>query len=138
LFLTRKVKNGQAFACYGGWLYVLGDPSIPRDNTYQISLVIAGVTYVLDAKGVDASVSKGQFLNDGLNNNAKCRIRAAPNGAKYMLVYALGDYQIHEEMETSYDREYWLRRMQWEKLSEPDKVKAADVYNICAPDMLID
>ena len=62
----------------------------------------------------------------------------APNGAKYCLLYALNDYPIHEEMDTQYDREYWLRKAQWEKLSEPDKVKAADVYNICAPDMLID
>ena len=116
----------------------MGDPNIPKDNTYQITLVVAGVTYVLDAKGIDASVSKGQFINDGLTNNAKCRIRAAPNGANYCLVYALNDYNIHEEMETTYDREYWLKKMQWEKLSEPDKAKAAELYNICAPDMLID
>ncbi len=50
LFLTRKVKKGEAFANYGGWLYVLGDPNIPRDNTYQITLVVAGITYILDAK----------------------------------------------------------------------------------------
>ena len=132
------LKRGEAFACYGGWLYVLGDPAIPRDNTYQITLVIAGVTYVLDAAGIDKSVSKGQFINDGLNNNAKCRIRGAPNGAQYCLVYALDDYAIHEEMETTYERDYWLRKIQWEKLSEPDKVKAADVYKICAPDMLVE
>ena len=114
-------------------MYVLGDPNIPKDNTYQITLIVAGITYILDAKGVDASISKGQFINDGLNNNAKCRIRAAPIGANYCLVYALNDYPIHEEMETSYEREYWFRKIQWEKLSEPDKVKAADVYNICAP-----
>ena len=117
---------------------MLGDPAIPKDNTYQVTLVNAGVTYVLDAGALDKSVSKGQFINDGLTENAKCRIRGAPNGAEYCLVYALNDYPIHEEMETSYDREYWLHRLQWEKLSEPDKVKAADVYNICAPDMLID
>ena len=45
---------------------MLGDPAIPRDNTYQVTLVIAGVTYVLDAGAIDKSVSKGQFINDGL------------------------------------------------------------------------
>ena len=138
LFLTRKVRKGEAFAAYTGLLYANGDPKIPKDNTYQITLVISGVTYILDAKGVDASVCKGQFINDGLSNNAKCRIRGAPNGAKYCLVYALNDFPIYEEMDTSYERDYWLRRIQWNKLSEPDKVKAADVYNICAPDMLMD
>ena len=54
---------------------MLGDPAIPRDNTYQVTLVIAGVTYVLDAGAIDKSVSKGQFINDGLTENAKCRIR---------------------------------------------------------------
>ena len=29
---------------------MLGDPAIPSDNTYQTILVIAGTTYVLDAK----------------------------------------------------------------------------------------
>jgi hypothetical protein len=53
-------------------------------------------------------------------------------------LYALNDYPIHEEIDTQYDREYRLRKAQWEKLSEPKTVKAADVYNICAPDMLID
>ena len=136
--MTRKVKRGEVFANYTGYVYALGDPRIPKDNSYQTILVIAGVTYVLDAAGIDASVCKGQFINDGLSNNAKCRIRAAPNGAKYWQVVALNDYPIHEEMETQYDRDYWLRRAQWEKLSEPDKVKAADIYNICAPDMLIE
>ncbi len=83
-------------------------------------------------------VSKGKFANDGLTFNAKCRIRGAPNSAKYSLLYALNDYPIHEEMDTQYDREYWLRKTQWAKLSEPDKVKAVDVYNICAHDMQID
>ena len=113
-------------------MYVLGDSNIPKDNTYQITLVVAGLPFILDAKGVDASISKGQFINDA------CRIRAAPNGANYCLAYALNDYPIHEEMETSYERDYWLRKIQWEKLSEPDKVKDTDVYNICAPDMLVD
>ena len=130
--------KGDVIASYTGWLFAKGDPSIPKDNTYQVSLVIAGVSYVLDATGIDASISKGQFINDGLTNNAKCRIRGAPNGAKYCLVYALQDYSIHEEMETTYDREYWLQKIQWDKLSEPDKVKAAELYNICAPDMLIE
>jgi hypothetical protein len=62
----------------------------------------------------------------------------APNGAKYCLLYALNDYPIHEEMDTQYDRKYWLRKAQWAKLSEPDKVTAANVYKICASDMLID
>ena len=93
----------------------------------------------MDAAGIDKSVSKGQYINDGLNNNVKCRIRGAPtNGAQYCLVYALDDYAIHEEMETCYERDYWLRTIQWEKISEPDKVKAADVYNICAPNMLVE
>ncbi len=109
LYLTRKVKKGEAFACYGGWLYVLGDQNISRDNTYQITLVVAGITYLLDAKGVDASISKEKLINDGLT---KCRIRGAPNSAQYCLMYALNDYAIHEEMKTCYEREYWLRKNQ--------------------------
>ncbi len=85
---------------------MLGDPAIPKDNTYQVTLVIAGVTYVLDAGAIDKSMSKGQFINDGLT-------------------------------ETCYEREYWLRRHQWAKLSEADQLKAAELYKICAPDMLI-
>ena len=77
----------------------------------RVSLCVAGA--------LDKSVSKGQFINDGLTENAKCRIRGAPNGAdEYCLVYALNDYPIHEEMETCYEREYWLRKHQWTKLSE--------------------
>ncbi len=72
----------------------------------------AGVKYVLDATGIDASISKAQFINDGLTNNAKCRIRGALNGAKYCLAYALQDYSIHEEMETTYNGEYWMRKIQ--------------------------
>ena len=49
---------------------MLGDPAIPKDNTYQVTLVNAGVTYVLDAGALDKSVSKGQFINDGLAENA--------------------------------------------------------------------
>ena len=49
----------------------------------------------------------------------------------------LNDYPIHEEMETCYEREYWLRKHQWAKLSEADQIKAADLYKIMAPDMLI-
>ncbi len=60
--------------------------SHPRDNTYQVPLIIAGVMYVFDAGGVDKSVSKGQFINDGLTENEKCRIRGAPNGAQYCFV----------------------------------------------------
>ncbi len=70
---------------------------------------LCGVTYVLDTGAIDKSVSKGQFINDGLTENVKCRIRRAPNDAEYCLVYALNDYPIHEEMETCYEREYWLR-----------------------------
>ena len=52
-------------------------------------------------------------------------------------LYVLNDYPIHEEMETCYEREYWLRKHQWAKLSEADQIKAADLYKIMAPDMLI-
>ncbi len=116
---------------------MLGNPAIPKDNTYQVTLVIACVTYVLDVGALDKSVSKGQFINDGLTENAKCRIRGAPNGAEYFLVHALNDYTNHEEMETCYEREYWLKKHQWAKLSEADQFKAADFYKILAPDMLI-
>ena len=73
---------------------MLGDPAIPADNTYQTILVIAGITYVSDAKNFDPSYGKAQYINDGLSKkNAKCRIRGAPNGAKYCLAYALEDFQ---------------------------------------------
>ncbi len=73
---------------------MLVDPAIPRDNTYQVTLVIAGVTYVLDAGALDKSVSKRQFINDDLTENAKYHIRGTLNGAEYYLVYALNDYPI--------------------------------------------
>ncbi len=66
--------------------------------------------------------------------NAKCRNRRASNGAEHCLAYALKDYQ---EMETCYEREYLLRNRQWAKLSEAEHFKAADLYKIMAPDMLI-
>jgi hypothetical protein len=50
LFLTRKIKKGDAFAVYPGLVYVFGDPEIPTDNTYQTILVIAGTKYILDAR----------------------------------------------------------------------------------------
>ena len=105
-FLTRGVKKGQAFAAMPGWNYVRGDPKIPEDNSYQVS--IPGTNLITDAKGMDQSAGKAQFLNDGLKNDAKCCIRQAPIGANYCLSYALHGYKIHEEMETTYDREYWL------------------------------
>ncbi len=126
-------KAREAFACYGGYLYVLRDPAIPRDNTYQVTLVIACVTYVLDAGALEKSVLNGQFINDSLTENAKCRIRGASNSAEYCLVYALNDYPIHEEIKTCYEREYWLRKHQWAKLSEADRFKATDLYKIMAP-----
>ncbi len=109
---------------------------LPRRSshpTYLATLVFAGVTHALDAEGIDKSVSKRQFINDGLIENAKCRIRGAPNDAQYSLVYALNDYPIHEEMKTCYEREYWLRKHQRAKLSESDQFKAADLYKILAP-----
>ena len=134
-FLTRGVKKGQVFAAMPGWNYVRGDPNIPEDNSYQVS--IPGTNLITDAKGMDQSAGKAPFLNDGLKNDAKCRIRQAPDGANYCLAYALHDYKIHEEMETTYDREYWLRKIQWVKLSEKDQAIAAKFYKIVAPDMLI-
>jgi hypothetical protein len=138
LFLTRKVKKGDPFAVYPGWAYVLGDPSIPEDNTYQTILVIAGTTYVLDAKNFNESYGKAQYINDGLSKkNAKCRIRGAPNGAKYCLAYALDDFPIHEEMDTTYERDYWTRIQQWSKLSEDGKAVAGAEYGIKDPYDLI-
>ena len=117
---------------------LLGDPAIPSDNTYQTILVIAGITYVLDAKNFNASYGKAQYINDGLSKkNAKCRIRGAPNGAKYCLAYALEDFPIHEEMDTTYERDYWTRIPQWSKLSEEDKIAAEIEYGINAPYDLI-
>ena len=136
MFLERNVKKGQAFACYGGYVNVLGDPSILVDNTYQTMLTVDKKHYVLDAFGLEESFGKGPYINDGLTNNAKCRIRAAPKGAKYCLVYALNDYLKGEEMETTYDRGYWMRKIQWDHLSVKNKIKAADLYKI-TPDMIV-
>ena len=33
-------------------------------------------------------------------------------------------------METTYEREYWRKKIQWAKLTESDKAKAAELYNI--------
>ena len=131
VFTTRKVKKNQAIGAYGGWNFVRGDPLLPTDNSYQFG--IPGTTFILDAKGFGQDAFKGHFINDALDNNAKCRIRQAPGGAPYLLVYALDDYPIHTEMTTTYEREFWL---QWDKLSAEDKVKAAALYGI-AVDQLI-
>ena len=69
-FLTRGVKKGQVFAAMPGWNYVRGDPKIPEDNSYQVS--IPGTNLITDAKGMDQSAGKAQFINDGLKNEAKC------------------------------------------------------------------
>jgi hypothetical protein len=135
-FLTRAVKLNAPFAAMPGWIHVKGDQLIPHDNSYQCA--IPGTTLIIDAKGFDQSAGKAHFINDGLTNEPFCRIRQAPNGARYCLAYALRDGKKGDEVETSYERDYWLRTAQWEKLTDQDKVKAADVYNICAPDMLID
>ena len=137
MFLNRRVRKDEPFACYAGWVYAQGDPTIPSDNSYQTGMVIGGTNWVVDAAGVDQSVCKGQFINDGLTENAQCRIRPAPNQAKYCLVYALDNYAKDVEMETTYDREYWRRKIQWVKLSEQDKIKAAELYNI-SHDLLVE
>ena len=108
---------------------------MPKDNSYQIG--IPGTNLITDAKGFDQSQGKAQFINDGLTNEAMCRIRQAPNGARYCLAYSLGNHKKGEEMETCYEKDYWCRKIQWVKLSEEDKVKASELYKICAPDMLI-
>ena len=69
--------------------------------------------------------------------NAQSRIRGAPNGAKYCLAYALDDYPKDTEMDTTYERDYWLRINQWAQLSEEDKVLAGVEYGINAPYDLI-
>ena len=130
-FLTKKVKAGQAFAYFGGYIYVKGDPKIPKDNSMQTT--IPGTTLIIDAKGFDQSMGKGQYLNDGLKEDAMCRIRASPNG-RYSLVYALGDFPIHTEMHTCYNGDYWLVLMQWKKLSAENKLLAAALYNISPPE----
>ena len=84
------------------------------------------------------SFGKAQYINDGLSRkNSKCRIRGAPNGAKYCLAFALDDYPKDTEMDTTYDRDYWIRIAQWSKLSEEDKIVAAVEYAIKAPYDLI-
>ena len=100
----------------------------PKDNSYQCA--IPGTNLIVDAKGFDASAGKAQFLNDGLINEVKARIKQAPNGANYLLAYALDDYKIHTEMNTTYDKEFWMVKFQWDQLSAADKVKAAEYYKI--------
>ena len=81
------------------------------------------------------------FLFNALSSSKSSSLPSSSSNTDFVFLfclYALSDYPIHEEIDTQYDREYWFQKAQWEKLSEPDKVKAADVYNICAPDMLID
>ncbi len=106
-----------SFVC---WVCVcLPYPAIPANNSYQINLTIAGNYVVLDAAGIYQSVCKGQLIND-----------RSTNEAKYCLVCALNDYPAHEEMETSYERKYWRREIKRDKLSDEDKVKASEIYNI--------
>ena len=128
VFTTRKVKKTKPLVLMVGGNFVRGDPLLPTDNSYQFG--IPGTTFILDAKGFGQDAFKGHFINDALDNNAKCRIRQASGGAPYLLVYALDDYPIHTEMTTTYEREIWLRKLQWDKLSVEDKVKAAELYGI--------
>ena len=127
-FLTRGIKKGQPFACYPGWLYVRGDPLLPKDNSYQIA--VPGTNLIVDAKGFDQSAGKAQFLNEGFTNEVKARISKAPDGANYLLAYALEDCKIHTEMTTTYDKDFWMVKFQWDQLSAADKVKAAEYYKI--------
>ena len=114
--------------------YQLGDPRISKDNSMQMK--VPGTQLILDATGLDESMGKAQFMNDCLNfDTAGARIRQAP-GLNYCLAYALGDHPRNMEIETTYDGPFWCRKKQWEKLSESDKIKAAETYNI-TPDMIV-
>ena len=134
--MNRKVVKNDGFIAYVAPVLLAGDPRLNEDNSYQ--MLIPGTNLIMDAAGVDESISKGQFMNDCLSfEAAEAKFRQAPGGLHYCIGYALGDYPKGHEMETTYDAAYWCRKIQWNKLTEEDKVLASDNYKICAPDMLI-
>ena len=137
LFLNKGVPDNTDVTIYMGMVAVSGDPRISKDNTYQMG--IPGTRLIIDATGIDQSQGKGQFLNEcWFPNKASARTRAAPNGLPYMIVSTIGKQVKNKELETTYDRDYWCKKIQWEKLSDADKLVASDAYRILAPDMLIE
>ncbi len=131
----KKVQNQHPFAVYSGMTYQLGDPKIDKkDNSYQIK--VPGTQLILDAQGLGEESGKAQFMNDCFNYEAAgARIRQAP-GQNYCLAFALGDQARGTEIETTYDGPFWCRKKQWDKLSEADKLKAGEAYNITL-DMIV-
>ena len=137
LILNKGVPGGTDVAIYFGMVAVSGDPRISRDNTYQMG--IPNTRLIIDAAGIDQSQGKGQFSNEcWFPNKASVRVRAAPNGLPYCIVSTIGEQKRNKELETTYDRDYWCKKIQWNKLSAADKVVASDAYRILAPDMLIE
>jgi len=114
---------------YVGLVYVQGDPRLSKDNTFQT--VIPGTSWVIDAAGIPESTGKGQAMNECWDPAlASGRIRAAPNGLPYCLVSALGAQKKGKEIETTYNGPFWKKRIQWSKLSDSNKVLAAEAYKI--------
>jgi len=137
LFLNKGVPDNTDVTVYLGMVSVSGDPRIPIDNTYQMG--VPGTKLVIDAAGIDQSQGKGQYLNEcWFPNLASARVRAAPNGMPYLIVSTIGDQKRNKELETTYNRDYWLKKIQWDKLSEADKRLASEAYRILAPDMIIE
>jgi hypothetical protein len=100
-------------------------------------MMIPGTSLLIDAAGIDESVGKAQFFNDSLDfSTAEVKLRQAPGGLHYCIAYALDEYPRNHEMETTYGRDFWVKKIQWDKLSAEDKVEASKSYNIVAPDML--
>ena len=136
IFLNKKVAKDAPIAVYVAPVFRYGDPRISADNSYQ--MMIPGTNLVMDAAGIDESVGKEHFLNDSMDfSTAEVKLRQAPGGLHYCIAYALDEYPRNHEMETTYGRDFSVRSIQWEKLSEKDKISASNNYKILAPDMLM-
>jgi hypothetical protein len=136
LFLNKNKVNDEDVAVYVGMNSIEGDPRISDDNSYQMG--IPNTNLIINAAGIDKSIGKGHFMNEcWKKENASARIRAAPNGLPYLIVSMIGNHKKNKELETTYGFAFWCKKIQWNKLSEAEKVLAAEAYEI-TPDMLFD
>ena len=111
LFLNKNKKHDEDVAVYLGMTNIIGDPRISKDNSYQIR--VPNTNLIIDAAGIDKSVSKGQFMNECWKEElASARIRAAGNELPYCIVTLIGNQKKGKELETTYGADFWCKSIQ--------------------------
>ena len=70
-YTTRQIEMNIYFIVYGGRVFALDDPNLPKDNTYQ--MLIPGTNSVIDASH-GAAIGTGDTVNECWNPElANCR-----------------------------------------------------------------